>query len=470
MNNSTIEYNSQAKEEVYKFIKQLREEASHAKSCFTQYSFQSLTFSAIAIGLISSNVKENPISSLAVIPVLILLDIVCWIGIYKYTAANKAYGYQLYIEKVLKVHEDMNKFEYRNKDWQNKIACEQIFKNNNWEKTFRVLRVIEPTIFNKIYLTPTYINLSRHRIAIIELFLAIFSSISLLAVFNWTINLGLSQELLICIGIILVIVSFLAIRSRYTSKIILVYNRLFNIRLFDYTKIANTYINKFSNTRTNQANETWFIIRSSYKNNNIVYYSGTYLKNMLRILFMMQWIALLPIGMSIIRKWRDFTSLLAPNENIFSINKLALADSERFSKIYFHFSQLFFFIFILTCLAYFCIYLQLTQIEKRRKIIDNGLHSIHSFSIIWQVVAFVHFISLRETNNLAINSEGKYIENIFKLAEFLSEGENVFYIDNFIEKIPEIISKSKTSTSGKIKAGSFSVSEDLTVTISTASR
>jgi hypothetical protein len=75
-----------------KLTKQLREEASEAKTCFTQHTFQSLVFSSAVLSFIFNSIRDNPIVSLAVLPVTILLIIMAWTGIYKYTSASRSYG------------------------------------------------------------------------------------------------------------------------------------------------------------------------------------------------------------------------------------------------------------------------------------------------------------------------------------------------------------------------------------------
>lgn len=129
-------------------IKRLREEAGHAKNCFTQYTFQSLVFSSAAIGLILSHTKDKPINALSVLPITVLLVIMSWIGIYKYATANRAYGLQQFIEKQYIFSESRIDSEEENEAFS---AFKLIVLNDHWEHIFRVIKIVEPTIFNKIY-------------------------------------------------------------------------------------------------------------------------------------------------------------------------------------------------------------------------------------------------------------------------------------------------------------------------------
>ena len=129
-------------------IKSLRKEASDAKGCFTTFSFQSIALSSAALGIILNAIKDNFASALAVIPLISLLMVVSRIGIYKYTAANRAYGLQAYIERTEPLYRRHSLKRYE------KEAFENLFENSEWERLFMAWRIVMPSIISQIYKFP----------------------------------------------------------------------------------------------------------------------------------------------------------------------------------------------------------------------------------------------------------------------------------------------------------------------------
>jgi hypothetical protein len=128
------------------FIETLRKEASEAKSCVTQYSFQCLAISGAALGVIFNNSKDNPMSSLASIPLIILLMIMARIAIYKYELANRACGYEFYLKMTMAL------IDKQDKNFKEDInSLKFVAYNEHWEQTFFAWRTISPTLFRKFY-------------------------------------------------------------------------------------------------------------------------------------------------------------------------------------------------------------------------------------------------------------------------------------------------------------------------------
>jgi hypothetical protein len=74
------------------------------------------------------------------------------IAIYKYEVANRAYGYELCIKKILSLKESS-----RNSSpfiQQILRSCEFVIENEQWELTFLAWRIIASTIFKTIYKSP----------------------------------------------------------------------------------------------------------------------------------------------------------------------------------------------------------------------------------------------------------------------------------------------------------------------------
>jgi hypothetical protein len=128
------------------FIDALRKEASDAKACVTQYSFQCLAISGAALGFILNSSKDNQLASLASIPIILLLMIMARIAIYKYEIANRAYGYELYIKSTATLADnDEILFKEEVTPWRFTVY------NEHWEQTFHVWRHISPMLFKKFY-------------------------------------------------------------------------------------------------------------------------------------------------------------------------------------------------------------------------------------------------------------------------------------------------------------------------------
>lgn len=408
------------------YINQLRDEALEAKKCFTQYSFQTLAFASAAIGFILNAAKENPFAALSVIPVTLLLIVVSWIGIYKFVAANRAYGYQMYLEKAFTFFtEDDSSKTLNDKSEENLSALSLILDKRHWEQTFRIMRVTESTIFNKIYISPyRRVNIEKS----LRFFLVIFS----ISIFTGII---VGFEVLIFTNIFWCKVSF-------GTTLVLVYTTLrfggykFLIRYdfinYNYSQYSAPIIDQFRDRMKAKQNllslnniYPWFMIKDLLKhhdqdeNQNIFYHAGTYLKNILRILFIMQLLSLSPLliaaliyGEQVAEAYLDgnlFSLLLGNDIDLkFSIFKATLVPI----------SLTILFVFILT---------QFFQISRRRVIIEQELHSISSFSEIWHIVAVAHYrayktaILSRDSNTFHTYDDELYMGEIIDELKSLSK-------------------------------------------------
>jgi uncharacterized membrane protein len=347
-----------------KLIEELRTEAAAAKSCFTTFSFQTIAFSAAVLGIIFNTIKDNPMSALAVIPGVSLLMIVCRIGIYKYMTANRNYGCQFYLEQSRIFWDKSQETNDLKKAW------ELMIKTRNWEQIFRVWRIIQPTIFRTIYRTPST--------NIID---AIHPSMY-----------QLTKE-----------------AKKQLSKYL--------------TKEAKKQTSKYHPSLEKKDDVyPWFMVKTISRFKQVEYYSGTYLKNMLLLLLIMQYLFLIPLVIAIVN-FLDENNPLYEGVKSAKVDLLILA-----------------FWILLTLIIFRHI-----RIYRRRKIIEDELLSIHSCAITWKMVVLAHYRTLKiaeqfcEKKRLTksdicyfYNFDRFYLENIAKEAYEIAN--NVFQIHTWIDK------------------------------------
>lgn len=135
-------------------IVQLRKEASDVKACFNNFSFQALAFSSTVLAIMFGTLKNYETSVLAAIPAIVLLMIVCRIGIFKYSTANRHYGYELHLGRLYRF------FEINSNKTKNDILFSKI-SLFSWEEALHSWRVVQTAIFRKIYKTPETDNITQ---------------------------------------------------------------------------------------------------------------------------------------------------------------------------------------------------------------------------------------------------------------------------------------------------------------------
>jgi hypothetical protein len=183
-------------------IKDIRAEANTAKSCVTQYSFQSLVISGALLSVTVAFLKiQNPSAApvpssftlitvlLINIPAIFILRTVCRIAMHKYTVANRCYGYQMSLERATGIFMSMEKKQattsrslkdvieitprtnyIAEQEWREsqpmescdissdlsryKDAWKLISNKNSWEEVLHLFEVIQSNFFEEIYLWP----------------------------------------------------------------------------------------------------------------------------------------------------------------------------------------------------------------------------------------------------------------------------------------------------------------------------
>jgi len=131
--------------------KQLRDEANFVKDCFTRFSFQSMALSAIVLGIIARYQPDHPCTALASILILILILTVARIGNYKYSTANRNFGYQLHLERTKSYEKIADKYNSSKKS--DKLYWSDEMRYVGWEEAMRSWRIVQSTIFSHMYKT-----------------------------------------------------------------------------------------------------------------------------------------------------------------------------------------------------------------------------------------------------------------------------------------------------------------------------
>lgn len=220
------------------FLEQLRKEASDVKACFTNFSFQALALSSAVLALMFGAMEKFPYATLASVPVIILLMIVCRIGIFKYSTANRHYGYELYLGRIADLY---------GSNPQNELY--QRLRSIRWEVALRAWRVVQTTVFRKIYKTPENNWLA--------------AKLNRMQIFNWINH--------------------------------------FRPGLYRFTKDTKKMIKDYLN-QNRSGGYPWFLpsllTKARIADTKIVtshYHAGTYLKNLFGILIVMQYLQLAPL-------------------------------------------------------------------------------------------------------------------------------------------------------------------------------
>ena len=225
------------------------------------FLIQAIAFSAASLALMFGAIQWLSLAALAAIPVILLLMIVCRIGIYKYSTANRNLGYELHLGRLRSIY--LATLPHATiEEQEQKKARYEFLKKARWEEVQRAWRIIQPMIFRKIYRTPEIYPLHGP---------------------NW----------------------------------LQPFNHL-RTSLYQFTDGAKTIINNFKNNNQNGDEYPWFcpklltrfkMPQSQSPNTDAKekqepqviesYHAGTYLQNLMDILVLMQYLLLAPMGIVI---------------------------------------------------------------------------------------------------------------------------------------------------------------------------
>jgi hypothetical protein len=333
-------------------IKQLREEAKDVKGCFTTYSMQALVFSSLVLTAIFGTMEKVPLIVLSGIPVIILLMIICRVGIYKYATANRLYGYELHLART--------RHFGQLRDGDNRVIWKEDYRKIRWEEAQRAWRVVQTCLFRKIYETPE-----------INMFLRFCHTIYVLRWVNylWPFLYTLRRHIR------------RRIKKMKTDHHENEENKYPWFLLKEITAVPLTYyINtgdcqKKSHDSCQPTKEGQPIPnkKKDYGSQMVsCYHAGTYLKNILSMIVIMQYILLLPLVIAILMPPNVTTGMpfLTPNQ-MYMVKG--------------------FFVVMIVLIA-----LRYLRVSRRRMILEEELLSIHSCAIVWQIVVMAHFRALGE--------------------------------------------------------------------------
>lgn len=242
------------------------------------------------------------------------------------------------------------------------------WKEIHWEEALRAWRIVQVALFRKIYVTPETTKLGRFLIR---------THFSILKDF-WP---GFYHY------------------TRETREMIKNYHITKNKSpLGAYPWFSPTELTRINNESENR----------SFK--YAKYHAGQYLHTTLNLIFFMQILMSIPLLITIFRLF--FTTFIYPTPTI---------DDHGFSNITF---------FVLYSLALIVllviIILNTIRSNRRRKILENELLSIHSCAITWQAVITAHFKVLESSNGYehyteSLTKESRIVEKYaFQIHEYLS--------------------------------------------------
>lgn len=372
-------------------IQLIRSESTELKDCITQFTFQSIALSSTLMVVVFGALQRFPLVVLADIPVIFMLMIVGRIGIHKYTSCNRGFGYQLFLEQSRNIDSKFNT---------------EIINRIGWEESLRAWRFVESTIFQKIYTTPDTDLLS--------------NMVKNIPIINYQNNLR--PDLLT------LTTEANSVINQFKENALTGNVEICNLEYPWFMPEISTQVPGDDTNRKGLFREKpQNIIRrklaevigvefeeeidskpsiipkeiSTYR-----YHSGTYLRDLMIILNIIQYVLLFPILLVAI-------STTSSIDSIFSF-KLAHSPS----------AYTFWIAFIIMI---FIVSLRSAVMRRRRQIVENELHSIHSCSITWHLVLLTHYKAIIKTQN---NYYCDYVQALMTEAQDI----DVFKPDAWINK------------------------------------
>lgn len=133
-------------------VARLRAEANTTKELFSKQAFQALGISSVALGGllyllfydpsgkgIVTHGPETVLVGLAAMPILAFLLTTCRLGTFAFGSANRHFGYELFLYRVRTIPlEKMGRWR-------------EEYRSIEWEAAMRAWRVVEPTLYRRIY-------------------------------------------------------------------------------------------------------------------------------------------------------------------------------------------------------------------------------------------------------------------------------------------------------------------------------
>jgi hypothetical protein len=124
---------------------QLRSDARELKQCFTRYAFSAIGLCCLMFAGIFRYIPNEPIVGVGALSVLPIIFAISRLGIYKFQRSNRAFGYELYLERTRRTPP-----EYCGR-W--KMPYRELL---SWEEAMDAWRAVEPNLYRAIYSKPHF--------------------------------------------------------------------------------------------------------------------------------------------------------------------------------------------------------------------------------------------------------------------------------------------------------------------------
>ncbi len=324
----------------------LRKEANDVKDCFTKYSYQTIAITVVVLGLIIRFQMQEPMVGAAGSFVILLVMFTARLGIYKYGTANRIFGYELHLDRIKDLPESSTD------GWKRDMA------DIGWEEALKAWRVVQATVFEHLYEEAPFFDSINHRI-------------------HRRLRLDKNKRL------------YKLLTSLHRKK--------------SGWEKSDWGIIKLKDIHEEGIKYKWFVASSLVnRSGGGRYHSGNYLKTVLGVLYILAYLALIPILISSIQYFFD------PCHKNYILGVLFLL----------------FFLYM-----FLAVFSRSTRSDSRRNLLQDGLLSIHSCAIMWHAVVVAHFRALKQSpQEEQLHMKG-YVGRL--------SNESIKLIDNGVENIHE---------------------------------
>ena len=348
----------------------LRAEAYAVRDCFTRYSLQILAVTGAILVAIARFQEFVPVVGLmALFPILLLFHVLI-MGVHKYGTSNRLLGYELHLERTA---------HYSKRD-----RCHELFKTVGWEEAMRAWRIIQPSLWNRIY-EPSFATSDKR---LLSQFMNLFYRGEKRILDNW-ISLVVDPDWL------KLWVFPLKIKQEIIKRIEI-----------ESVKDARSYFG------------FWFDQSKAlekYREVGIIYNAGGYLRTFSIIFLTALAMCLSVIGVAVLQLW--YFSFLA--HGFWAVGSFTL--SVILSAIFPFLATLVFVVW--------------ANIRSRIQILEAGVQSIHSTAIVWEATILAHLLALSDLRFFDKGYEHKTTMHGYTNSMALKAKQILDYVPNIHEWI-----------------------------------